>query len=104
MVHAARYNHPESVWWLHHNVPVYRWEIADIVPAAVKNKDMMLVAWVHQNYGVDPGSAPNAMQEAVSGGRLDILDWLYENGYSTNACPVVEQAVEGGNQDARLSH
>ncbi|KAG7381227.1 hypothetical protein PHYPSEUDO_006271 [Phytophthora pseudosyringae] len=99
MAYAARYNHPEIVWWLHHNVPVYRWAMVDVVAAAVKNKDMMMVAWVHQNYRVDPESVSNAMQEAVSGGRLDILDWLYDNGYAATTYPLVDDAVVGGNRD-----
>ncbi|GMF65261.1 unnamed protein product [Phytophthora lilii] len=53
MIYAAKNNHPEVVWWLHYNTQIPRMHVEDVLTAAVKNEDMMMLEWVDAKYRID---------------------------------------------------
>ncbi|KUF89862.1 hypothetical protein AM587_10005822 [Phytophthora nicotianae] len=100
LVNAIAEGHGHMGRWLYENTPDTRRNLETAMSYAVKQGDRPLVQWlIDVVYEAEPLLLPPSMDDAAAGGHMELLQWIYEQGYGGCSGNALEAAAKNGRLD-----
>ncbi|KAL4129881.1 hypothetical protein PRIC2_005888 [Phytophthora ramorum] len=86
--------------WLYENIPDAERDLSRVMEFAVTMGDLTLVQWLLDDvYRPELHLPPPTMNDAAAGGHMDILQWIFEQGYNDGSDRALEGAAKNGRLD-----
>ncbi|KAG7387154.1 hypothetical protein PHYPSEUDO_014674 [Phytophthora pseudosyringae] len=99
MVNAIKEGHGDVARWLYDNTPDARRNLNNVMKFAVRQGDRSLIQWLLDVvYQADTLLPPPSMNDAAAGGHMEVLQWIYEQGYGGRS----DHALQGAATNGRL--
>ncbi|KAL3665630.1 hypothetical protein V7S43_009664 [Phytophthora oleae] len=100
MANAIREGHGEVARWLYENTPDAPRNLDHVMEFAVRQGDMNLVQWLLDVvYEAEILLPPPSMNDAASGGHMEMLQWISEEGFGGDSNSALEGAAKNGRLD-----
>ncbi|KAG2969170.1 hypothetical protein PC120_g26740 [Phytophthora cactorum] len=86
----------DIVWWLHRHVPDSNYDLDTALRSALIMGDIVMAEWLASHGAHWPEHADYTVRTVVARGRLDVLQWLVEQGRLDRIIALVSIAAQRG--------
>lgn len=100
MENAIEAEHGEIARWLYTNSPDVERNLNRLMEFAVRQGDMPMIQWLLAVvYRPELHLPPPAMNHAAAGNHMDLVKWIFEQGYNGGSDLALEGAAKNGRLD-----
>ncbi|KAG6614658.1 uncharacterized protein IUM83_03884 [Phytophthora cinnamomi] len=100
LVKALEGGFPEVARWLYENTPEADRDLSRAMEFAVRRGDLSVIRWLLDVvYRPDLNLLPPALNDAAAGGHMELLQWIFEQGYEGRSDRALEGAAKNGRAD-----